>query len=147
MCIIVDVNIAQQVLLEPGDSNFAPVRKALQSKKARLVIGGKLRDEYLKVGTLRAHLMTLDRQGSARILPNRPVHAETQKVEKEAKCCSNDAHIIGLARVSGVRLLCTNDNDLEQDFCANDVITPTGNIFKYATHGHLIRKHCSGLKA
>ncbi|MCE2463042.1 MAG: hypothetical protein J4F46_03880 [Dehalococcoidia bacterium] len=41
---------------------------------------------------------------------------ETRAVLADGVCRSDDPHVIALARISGTRLLYTNDNDLEGDF-------------------------------
>ncbi len=44
------------------------------------------------------------------------VNTETLSVLSDGVCRSNDPHVIALAKISGTRLLYTNDDDLEGDF-------------------------------
>lgn len=51
---------------------------------------------------------------------------------------SNDIHILGLAKASNTKLLCSNDQDLNEDF--KKIIT-NGSIYKKQTHKHLLIKN------
>jgi len=108
-----------------------------------MVLGGKLTTEYQRLGTRLLQLVQeLGRRGAVRAVPFALVEKETRAVA--ARCVSNDAHIIGLARASGVRLLCTEDRVLGDDFRNKDLISnPRGNVCNRASHAKLITKHCN----
>ena len=57
----------------------------------------------------------------------RKVEAATRELEAQQICRSNDAHVIALARVSGARLLFTNDRELQSDFKNRQILG--GNIY------------------
>ena len=68
--------------------------------------------------------------GRVRDIEDRVVDAETANLEAQRICISNDTHILALARVSGARLLFSNDSDLRDDFKDNRIISrPPGLIY------------------
>ena len=142
MCLIVDTNVAVQVFASIGPTDFTPVQRALSSGKAVGVYGGKLTDEYLAIKSLRSIIRELDRKGSLRKVSDSKVEDATETVQNEGQCHSDDPHIIALARVSGVRLLCSNDHDLHTDFTNPRLLRPPGNVYQEPRHRHLIQKHC-----
>jgi hypothetical protein len=135
VCLIIDANVVSSVFPVPSQ-DFQPVHSALFTGKARLVYGGKLTEEYAAVKSFRRLLLQLDRSGGARQVPDAPVRAETDRLRAQDLCRSDDQHIIALARISGVRLLCSNDNDLSDDFKNVDLISrPHGSVYRRArTH-------------
>jgi predicted nucleic acid-binding protein len=140
--LIIDANAISLVLNPTGDNDFTPVWKALVEGRARAVYGGKLAEEYAKVEKLRALIRQFDSAGRFRHISAGQVDAEANKVKGEASCVSNDFHIIALARVSGVRLLCSHDRDLHADFTHPKVLQPRGSVYQKPNHAPLIRKHC-----
>ena len=146
MCLIVDVNVAREVFSDTDEPDFADVRKALflsKSPVVKIVHGGLLREEYLRVEEIRRALVVLDRAGRVRAIPDAEVVAETVSVETLGLCASNDTHIIALARVAGVRLLCSRDQALHADFTSAALIDrPRGKVYQSASHKHLIRQFC-----
>lgn len=143
MCLIVDANVAVQVFASILPTDFTPIQKALSNGTAVGVYGGKLKDEYSALKRLRGIILALDRRGSLRKVPDAAVLAETKKVGNEGQRRSDDPHVIALARVSGVRLLCSHDHNLHADFTNPKILRPPGNVYQKPSHRHLIRKHCS----
>lgn len=147
MCLILDCNLIHQVF-PSASADFKPVRDAIVSGRAKLVYGGDLTAEYAKVTWFRGILRRLDQQGAAKQYPDSLVVSETAKVQKQGKHRSNDAHILGLAVVSGARLLCSQDHNLGLDFTDPLLLPPPrGSVYKRASHAHLIRRHCTSLDA
>lgn len=69
--------------------------------------------------------------GRARRIRDAVVDKETESIRAGENCRSNDFHVIALARVSGARLLFTNDRTLEQDFKDRSLVPdPRGKIYK-----------------
>lgn len=58
--------------------------------------------------------------------PEETVDRQTQEIKRERTHQSNDPHVLALARISGARLLFTNDRDLQQDFKDSELIKPSG---------------------
>lgn len=142
MCLIIDANAVSLALDPDGDNDFTPVWKALVSRRARAVYGGKLAREYLKVAKLCDLIRRFDQIGVFRQIATSKVNAETAKVKTEACCVSDDEHIIALARVSGVRLLCSHDKALHDDFTNPKILRPRGSVYQNPSHAALIQKHC-----
>jgi len=93
---------------------------------------------------IRRLLASLDRAGSAKQIPDSLVDSEERVVEALGVCKSDDPHVIALARAARVRLLCTLDENLQQDFrCKQLVDRPRGHIYKNSGHKHLLKTHCS----
>ena len=146
MCLIVDANVATLVFSPPPHADFKPVAEALRAKTATAVYGGQLVDEYEKLSSLTRIIRELDRQGILRLQSHAKVEAMTRSVKDEGLCVSDDQHIIALARVADVRLLCSGDKNLHRDFTNPAILKPRGDIYQKASHAHLIAKHCSKAK-
>lgn len=142
MCLIIDANVAAEVFRPDPSDEMGPVRTALRERKATAVYGGKLAEEYAKLHRLRSIILEYDRRGVLRIQDRTAVERETERVRETRLCTSDDEHIIGLARVANVRLLCSRDTDLHQDFKNPALLKPRGSIYQNASHADLIREHC-----
>ncbi len=144
MCLIIDANIAGQLFSSPETrAAFEPVMKALADGAAQAIYGGHLTVEYQRIAAFWRFVVALDRAGRARQLPAAEVQAETQRLKDSGRCRSNDHHVIALARVGEVRLLCSQDQPLHADFTDKALLdAPRGNVYQNAAHAHLIRKHC-----
>ena len=58
------------------------------------------------------------------------VDTQTEKLKDDGKYKSDDPHILALAQLSDVRLLYTNDGDLQQDFGDKNLIdNPRGKVY------------------
>jgi len=142
MCIIIDVNTAPLVFQPPSDPDFRPVFLWLTepSKNGRVVIGGRLAHELITNDAIRRYLRTLQQAGRAVTFPDPIIDAETNRVRALGICCSNDEHIIALARISGARTVCSRDRALHADFKNRQLINnPAGRIYQNATHSRLLR--------
>jgi hypothetical protein len=70
-----------------------------------------------------------------------PLCHEEEKVKKRGYCTCDDEHIIALALVSRARLLCSNDQNLVEDFTNRKIINkPRGKVYKNSKHKHLIAR-------
>ena len=145
MCLIIDANFVHHVHPTP-DANGTPIRQALLTGRARLVYGGKLSQEYRDgPGEFRRWLVRLDQAGRARKVPDVDVNQVTEELVRARACVSDDPHIIGLARVSGARLLCSSDVALHTDFTNSLLLSPKGSVYQRAEHRHLVDEHCHGV--
>ncbi len=146
MCLILDINIAHKVLLTGNDPDYKDVHSSLFTNKpatAIMVHGGKLTKEYAGNNQIRKVVVELDRRGRALKVDDALVNAEQLQVKQSRLCCSDDEHIIALARVRRVRLLCTNDDALITDFTNKSLInSPRGKVYKHAQHKPLLAKFC-----
>ena len=132
MCAIIDNNVrhevfgAEDVQTEAGKHflNWLNVRRG------KLVVGGKLLEELSDYGGFKSWLGQALQSGSAIRVPSAPVEEETSALQDKNVCKSNDAHVLALARVSGARLLFTNDQALQEDFTNPQIVSgPRGRVF------------------
>ncbi len=145
MCLIVDADTIHKVIPKPK-KDYVPVYDAIYSGTAILVYGGHLTTEYMRCEHFWRILIRLDQQGRARQINGSRVRSLTEKMMADSVGRSNDQHILALARVSGVRLLCSNDDALCEDFRNPSIIAnPRGNVYKRPQHRALIRAHCGRL--
>ena len=147
MCIIIDNDVVHRVVIVKDDPDFGALQASLFGVKTptvRMVYGGtRLAAEYGGSNTLVRVLRTLDQAGRARKVPDEAVDAEEQAIAASGLCQSNDHHIIALARVGEVRLLCTGDNALASDFGNSDLIDePRGKVYRGPAHRHLLVRFC-----
>ena len=130
MCAIVDANAAGEVF---GDSPSEAGKFFLDwlDSKGKLVVGGLLRRELSSNQKFVGWLRTALRLGRASSVQDAVVDAEAEALRSRGICSSNDHHVLGLARVSGARLLFTNDYDLQQDFKKRRVLggNTTGRVY------------------
>ncbi len=147
MCLIIDINIAHKALLTDSDPDFSIVYACLftgKPYKARLVYGGKkFLEELAKNNAVISIIAALDRAGKAIKIDDNSVDEEEQKIAASGLCTSNDEHIIALARVANVRLLCSHDQALHVDFTDKKLLdTPRSKVYQDTTHKDLLRRFC-----
>jgi hypothetical protein len=143
---IVDINIAHKALLRDNDPDFRDIYASLFTGKmpnAKIVYGGHLTTEYIRSNALRRILIQLDRAGRARRVDDKSVNQEAAVVTNSGLCRSDDQHIIALARVGNVRLLCSHDTNLHTDFKNKDLLSnPRGKVYQNSSHNELLRIAC-----
>lgn len=141
MCLIIDANIASLVFAAEPHEDFRPIWDALQNGRAVAVHGGHLTAEYMKLGKIRRLLLELSRRGALRKVDDDPVNRAADDFAEQV-IRSDDPHILGLAQVSSVRLLCSHDQDLHADFTNPALLRPRGNVYQTSDHSPLIARHC-----
>jgi predicted nucleic acid-binding protein len=143
MCLIVDSNSVSGVFLKTA-KEFVKLHSAVTNRKIKIVYGGELTREYKQMANFWRLLAVLDRQGSTRKVDDMSVERETKKIAASGICRSDDPHILALARVGRVRLICTEDQNLREDIRNPNLLTsPRGNVYNVTSHYQLLRKHCS----
>lgn len=149
MCLIVDNNAAQRVFVDPDDDDYGPLHRLLfhpTKTRCRIVYGGRLTQEYAGNRRVAAAVVALLRAGRARRVSDATLNAKTVEVSDGGELESDDPHIIALAVLSGVRLLCSHDADLCRDFRNPKIISkPRGNIYRGEAHNDLLASKCKGL--
>lgn len=145
MCLIVDANVAAQTFASVPAPDFRPVWDALTCRQATAVFGGKLAKEYYELKKHLRIIRELERSGRLRRISDEKVNQVTNELVHSAACVSDDEHIIALAQVSGVRLLCSHDQDLHADFTNPKLLRPPGRVYQNPRHAHLIRRYCGGV--
>lgn len=147
MCLIVDACVASKVFGSRPSEDFAAIVEWLGNKDGCLTTGGHLETELLHMESGRRMLRQLKQAGRLRQEAPSDVEAEEGCVRKENKAKSNDPHVLALARVSGARVLCTDDSDLMDDFRNRDVLSPPGRILTKKDHLDMLReKKCKAAR-
>ena len=137
MRVIVDTNVGARLFISPVDKELKPIWRSIDQGKSTLVAGGPLLVELNRIHDASRAIRTWERAGRAYIVGQELVEAEMQKIQE--LCISNDAHVIALARVSGTRLLCSEDQGLHRDFGNLELINnPPGRIYQNRSHQHLL---------
>jgi hypothetical protein len=149
MCLIIDANVAHK-FDDPPHEDVKPVVHWLlgkhKKKLPRAVIGGKLRAELQQAGeAIRRFLRILGQAGRLLDIADRRVDAEQEEVEnslnRENVQHADDPHVLALARVSGSRLLASEDSrsGLHALFKDRRFLKPPGKVYQNASHEHLLR--------
>lgn len=132
MCAIVDANVTPEVFGGSHPTNEAGQRffSWLNTGKGKLVLGGKLRNELGAIRNFREWAAQAIQAGIVQSVDDAAVNKEARELESGNALHSDDAHIIALARVSGARLLYSNDQRLQDDFTDHRLINrPRGKVF------------------
>ena len=147
MCTILDANVAHEILDRNVSAAGKAFRDCIDSRKAKLLLGGKLRQELSRQTGLREQLRGMILAGRIKSINDQKVNREAQSLRNQGLCRSNDFHIIALARLGGARLLYSNDKDLHQDFKNKKLIDkPRGKIYPHSESGELTDTHRTLLK-
>lgn len=140
MCVILDNDIVAEVLFATSEDPYFVMQKAIDRGDVVIYYGGKLRKEYEK-GRVMNRILQLDQAGKAQAVSDSRINVRTEEIKRQGICRSNDTHVIALANVAKVGLLCTRDNNLMTDFkCKNLVDNPRGKIWNPMHHRKLIRR-------
>lgn len=140
MCIIIDTNLSAGIFGSPEHVDFLPIIQWLFDKDGCLIYGGGLAKELEKVRHVGRALRVLIQAGKAVRVSDEKVNDEEKIVTQTGICRSNDHHVIALARASGARTLCSQDQDLQKDFRNHRLITnPRGSVYQRAEHSRLLR--------
>jgi hypothetical protein len=142
MCLILDANCLHKVFPDV-DAEFLPVLEALMSGNAKLILGGtKLTAEYQLLKKAWKMVVAFDKAGRVKKISNSQVDAKEAELNATGKLQSDDPHVIALAIISGVRLLCSHDQNLHADFTNPAILHPRGSVYQNGSHKRLIRKYC-----
>jgi hypothetical protein len=148
VCAIVDNNVRHEVF--GGQDTQTPAGKYfldwLDSSRGALVIGGGLRRELGDYRRFEVWFETAVQFGRARQVDDARVESETNHLLSQS-IRSDDEHVLALARVSGARLLFTNDRDLQRDFQNPEIVGGTrGRIYTTVERTGVRRSHRDLLK-
>ena len=138
MCAILDANTFGK-FKNPTDEDMAPVWKWLDNKNGKIVYSNtkKFEDEWEKGGMshLRDQMM---RAGQLKLVSE---GVQEKADELEGDVVSNDAHIIALALIAGVKVLVSyreGDGDLFTDFKNRQLVG--GKVYTRKAHARMLTK-------
>ena len=146
MCAIVDTNVYHQVFSTGSQSDAGRLFYDWLMKRngGTLVSGGEHLRELNRIADFKRVFAERLQAGRARRIPDEVVDSETDTVRSDGVCSSNDEHILALARVSGARLLFTNDGDLQDDFRNPQIVRGTrGRVYTTGQSRHVSSTHIS----
>ena len=130
MCAILDASVVSQVFGEKRPPAGEAFFNWIAFRHGRLIVGGKLDQELERNGRFRMWIRGALLAGKARRLADSQVDVEADQLMRDGACKSNDAHVIALARLSGARLLYSNDKKLNGDFLNGDLVPPpSGKVY------------------
>jgi hypothetical protein len=139
--LIVDANCMSHVFGESQSADYQPVGVAIAGRRptAIAILGGYLVIELQQSNKIWNRILELERAGRAHRLRRQTVDDETAAVEQTLCIRSDDPHILALARLSGCRVLVSNDKNLIADFKNIGIVPPPrGAVYKNRSHSHLL---------
>ncbi len=116
MCVILDASARDNVFGKERTAAGKQFFDWLETRRALLVIGGKLTDELASSRAFEKWAETAVSDGRVRVFRQSEVDTETRTLSEDWSGKSNDQHVIALARISGARILYANDGSLCDDF-------------------------------
>jgi hypothetical protein len=138
MCLIVDTNQRDAFFGRPTNPAYAPAVAWITSGGGRLVYGGKLRTEFATRPGVARLLDAWVKSGRAVLYADDLVESEERRV-LAIGIRSDDEHVLALARLSGARLICTEDADLIVDTRDKRILDkPRARIYQRAEHAELL---------
>ncbi len=142
MCAIVDANVGHQLFGNKPSEAGAYFLDWLTKGRGKLVVGSGLRQELEKSEKFKRLLLELVRANKAIDIQSREVIEATKALQNEHICKSNDQHVLALAKVSGARLLFTNDRELQIDFKNRQIIDGVqGRVYTTLRSTSVTRTH------
>lgn len=138
MCAIVDNNLAGLFFGLKAAPELNALRKWIALQDGRLVVGGQLRREVESMASAVALINEWGRNRKVVFVPDAEVEQECSG-DWTAHVRSNDHQILGLARISGARILATAEKtgvgNLSADFKDLRIISsPRGFVYTKAEH-------------
>ena len=137
MCTICDANVAHEIFNPKKQTPSGKIFLDWINQKRPLITGGKLTKELFNKDDLKRWASTAINDGRLKEYSNENIKKAIKNLKKE-KLKSNDLHIIALAKVSGARLLYSNDSGLQEDFKNKKFIN--GKIYSSSKKERTLKK-------
>ena len=116
MCVIVDANQLGKFIKPNAPPGIVRLREWVERRgKIIYPTSGQCADELHSHGEAKKKLAEYVKKGKAKVVDGQACEDAAREFEKQG-INSNDAHILGLAKVARVTVLCTEDEDLKGDF-------------------------------
>ena len=144
MCAIIDANVRDQVFgdKQPQAGEFLFNWLNSDKRTVKLVVGGKLLRELSDSKAFNTWLQTALLFGRAQRIPDDKVESATKELQDQQICRSDDEHVLALAKVSGARLLFTNDKPLQEDFGNRQILDGVqGKVYTTVKYDHVTSAH------
>ena len=144
MCTIIDANVRDQVFgdKQPQAGEFLFNWLNNDKRTVKLVVGGKLLRELSDSKAFNTWLQTALLFGRAQRISDDKVEFATKELQDQQICKSDDEHVLALAKVSGARLLFTNDKLLQEDFGNRQILGGVqGRVYTTVKYEHVTSAH------
>ena len=130
MCAIIDNDVSHQVFGANPTASGLYFRDWLSRQNGGIIVaGGRLFRELVQNPSFQRFFEARQQAGRAIRIPDAVGDAAETELQN-LPVRSNDTHVLALARVSGARLLFTNDRALQDDFRDRSIIGGTrGRVY------------------
>ncbi len=142
MCLILDTNRFGDALSDAPGPEYVPLLRWLTDADGdgTFALGGtKYRREIGKHHRALRFFREQVRAGRAITFEDKSVDDEEERLASTKACTSDDEHVVALARISGARVVCTEDQALWADIKNKALIdAPRGRVYRTADHVALL---------
>ena len=128
MCVIIDADVVNSATTSTATEAGRKFLEMISNGRLRLVIGGsRLNEEYSRCNAeFKKWLSRAIRTGHAFRIADETIDVEEAQMKNlTRKSC--DTHVLALARISGTRLVFTNDRRLQAD--CKSLLEPSARIY------------------
>lgn len=129
MCAIVDTSVANEAFAVDANEAAQKFLEYVSQGKLKLTVGGsRLNDEFSTCGS--QFLQWLSRAlkfGFAVRVDDSAVDRTEEEIKNSGSCESDDEHVVALAKITGSKLVFTNDRDLQND--CKSLLVPPAKIY------------------
>ena len=131
MCAILDTNVVHEVFGDDPAEAGIHFFRWVNSNRGGLVSGGRNYKELMDGSeNFRRWVRQTRLKGALTVEDHGQVNELERGIVHSSSLLSDDPHIIALAQIGGVRLLYSNDGDLQRDFGRKDLIdNPRGRVY------------------
>lgn len=139
MCILVDANRAAAFYNHPPQPEAKQILDWLLLRDGGLVMGGRLKKEHLKAKSEEAQRLWLVLKRAGRLHDIADAEVDAEEARLAGTIVSDDPHVLALARVSGARLLYSEDQPLMTDWGNKRLLDrPRGKVYRRIEHSRLL---------
>ena len=163
MCAIIDNSVRDEVFGPAPSQRAKEFLEWIHQGRTKLALGGRLADELAGDGNHPGASSFRQWLRNAKLFglvfePDGDVDGQTEFLRTaidehgQKLCKSDDPHVLALARVSGARLLFSNDGNLIEDFQKNSILRrPPGKVYPTTNFHQFLydrnnRDLCSGIR-
>lgn len=143
MCLILDANVGLNTACNPKceDKLSLAIQKRNNKGKCNIAFGGsRLATEYSASPNFMLWLRERLRAGRVTVYDHAQVDHKAEAFERDARCRSDDYHILALAEISGATLLWSRDQSLHADFKNPDLLEQPRQIVQAPSHSRLLNR-------
>jgi len=145
MCLIVDTSVVNELVA--NKTQRSKVFFELQSKRRiRIATCSDLQKEHKGNAAVIDFFRRIKQNNLLNEIGDSRIRIEQRAVGRIGHE-SNDSHVLALARVSGARVIATDDSDLREDVGNAKLLKPKGKVFSKANQRHLFSgRYCQSPK-